>query len=71
MRPKRDSSSTVARGVVHSSRSASSRPWRRERRAGSGRRPYRSMMTSYVAASIACTLLPTEFRTAEGTARPL
>ena len=70
-RPKRDSSSTVAKGVAQSDRRTSSRPWRRRRSAGSGRRPSRSMMISSVAASIARTLPPTEFRTAEGTMRPV
>ena len=53
MRPKRDSSSTVARGAAQSSRSASSSPWCKERSAGSGLRPSKSTMISNVAASIA------------------
>ena len=71
MRPKRDISSTVARGDAQSSRSASSRPSRRGRSAGSGRRPSKSMMISSVAASSAAMFPPTALRTAKGTARPM
>ena len=63
-RPKRDGSSLVAKGVEHSSRSACSSPWPRERSAGSGRRPFRSMMILNAASSIARALSPIEFRTA-------
>ena len=69
-RPKRVSSSTMARGVAQSSRSASSSPLGSGRSAGSGRKPSKSMMISNVAASNAAVFPPTAFRTTEGTARP-
>ena len=75
--PKRDSSSTVARGAAHSKSSVSSSAWDRGWGARTGLvagllASKRSVATiAHVAASRTSTLSPTVPRTARGSARPV